>query len=69
MRTLKTDNLKIEVVLQDEEQGLFKGKRIIVRAGGKQEAVISTIFPQEVIKSKFSDAAFARHILNFLIKD
>lgn len=66
MRTVKTENAKIEVeIVSFTEAG---DKHLIVNFGKKEEQIV-VVVPNSIVKTKFTDAAFARHILNFLIKD
>ena len=66
MKILKTDNTKIEIeVLNFTETG---DKCFTINFGSKTEEIACTV-PSSIVKSKFTDAAFARHILNFFIKD
>lgn len=66
MKTVKTDNAKIEIeIVNFTEAG---DKHLIINFGQKDDQIVA-IVPNSVVKTKFTDAAFAKHILNFLIKD
>jgi len=65
MRTIKTENTKIEIELVSfAEAG---DTHIIVRTEGNNPIVL--VLPASIVKSKFTDAAFVRCITDFFIKD
>ncbi len=67
MKTIKTDNAKIEIeIVNFSEQG---ERHVIVRTEGNQKDPTVVVLPASIVKSKFTDAALIRHITNFLIKD
>lgn len=67
MKTIKTDNTKIEIeIISFNEQC---ERHVIVRTEDNQKDPAMIILPASIVKSKFTDAAFIRHITNFLIKD
>lgn len=66
MRTIKTDNSKITIEISNESSS--DEIKILVNVEGSPEAISAKI-PSTIMKTKFTDAAFFRHIINFLIKD
>lgn len=67
MRTIKTENAKIEVeLISFQEAG---DVHIIVRTEDNQSNPIVLVLPVSIVKSKFTDAAFVRCITDFFIKD
>ncbi|MBO6305438.1 MAG: hypothetical protein J6M62_10245 [Selenomonadaceae bacterium] len=65
MKTIKTENAKIEVELVSFiEAGDI---HIIIRTEGNNPEVV--VLPASIVKSKFTDAAFIRCITDFFIKD
>lgn len=67
MKTIKTDNTKIEIeVVAFNEQG---ERHIIIRTESNRDNPDVIVLPDSVVKSKFTDAAFVRCIINFFIKD
>jgi hypothetical protein len=66
MKTIKTENAKIKIELaRFNEAGDL---HLVVHLNSDQNPVIA-IVSYQIVKTKFTDAAFTRHILNFLIKD
>ncbi len=66
----KTDDVYFDCVVQDEQRGLFNGKRIIIRIKqNNQWQTISSIVPREIVKGKFTDGSLTKTIFGFFIKD
>lgn len=69
-RNYKTEDIFFEVVVRDDCEGAFSGKRIIIRIKENDKwQTISSIVPKEIVKGKFTDGSLAKTIFKFFIKD
>ena len=66
MRSIKTSNVQIKINITDFENG---DCLITVDFGQNEKERPGVMLPREITKTKFTDAAFIRHIMNFFIKD
>lgn len=65
MKTIKTENAKIEIELVSlQEAGDI---HIVVHMAENNPIIL--VLPASIVKSKFTDAAFIRCITDFFIKD
>ena len=63
MRKIKTDNANIKIILSNS------GNKQNITVCFDDLTTFEAVLPQDCCKQNFNDANFAKHILNFVIKD